>query len=296
MKKKTINIIIGLLLVVLLISEIVYSLNNTELSNRRTGETIQLVHIPYDTEIASTTVLGLVLEEAGYNVRLISVDNAIMYESIASGESDASTSAWLPVTQKTTYEAYKDSLENLGPNLEGAESGLAVPEYMDVNSIDELTTEANQTIIGIEPGAGITVQTEEAMATYDNLSEWELESPSTGAMLASVESAVQYQEEIVVVAWKPHWMFNQYNLKLLKDPSQIYGEAEGIYTLAREGLEDDYPEAYQIINNFYWEVEDMDSVTYAMETGTDDRTAAQNWIEENRDVVDSWLEGVIEKE
>lgn len=55
MKKKTINIIIGVLLAVLLISEVVYSFNNTEASDRRTGETIQLVHIPYDTEIASTT-------------------------------------------------------------------------------------------------------------------------------------------------------------------------------------------------------------------------------------------------
>lgn len=290
MKKKTINIIIGVLLAVLLISEVVYSFNNTEASDRRTGETIQLVHIPYDTEIASTTVLSLVLEEAGYNVRLISVDNAIMYESIASGESDAATSAWLPITQGTTYEAYKDSLENLGPNLEGAESGLAVPAYMDVDSIDELSDEANQIIMGIEPGAGITVKTEEAMAAYDNLNDWELEAPSTGAMLASTESAVQNQEEIVIVAWTPHWMFDEYNLKLLEDPKVVYGEAEGIYTLAREGLEEDHPEAYQIIDNFYWEVEDMDSITYAMENGVDDRTAAQNWIDDNRDVVDSWLD------
>lgn len=296
MKKKTINIIIGLLLAALIVSEVIYSINNTDFSERRTGETIQIVHNPYDTEIASSNVLSLVLEEVGFNVRLISVDNAIMYESIATGQSDAMTAAWLPVTQGTTYEQYKDQLENLGPNLDGAEAGLAVPAYMDVDSIADLQDEANKTIISIEPGAGVTAQTEEAMEIYENLHDWDLESPSTGAMLASVESAVQNQEEIIVSAWTPHWMFDEYGLKLLDDPELAYGEAESIYTLVREGLKEDQPEAYQIIDNFYWGIEDMDSVTYAMEAGLDDRAAAQEWIDNNRDTVDSWLEGVVEKE
>src|SRR5699024_2876633 len=211
------------------------------------------------------------------------------------GQSDAMTAAWLPTTQGTTYAEYEDRLDNLGPNLEGAEAGLAVPDYMEVDSIADLKDEANQTITSIEPGAGVTVQTEKAMELYDNLHGWELESPSTGAMLASVESAVQNQEEIIVSAWTPHWMFDEYGLKLLEDPKLAYGEAESIYTLARKGLKDDHPEAYQIIDNFYWEIEDMDSITHAMEKGADDRTAAKNWIYNNRDKVNSWLEGVFDE-
>lgn len=295
MKKKTINWMIGFLLVVLFLSEAIYSFKHTNFSEQRSGETIQIVHNPYETEIASSTVLGLVLEEAGFNVRMVSVDNAIMYESIANGQSDAMTAAWLPTTHGTTYAEYEDRLDNLGPNLEGAEAGLAVPDYMDVDSIDALDDEADQTIMSIEPGAGVTVQTEEAMKIYDNLHGWELESPSTGAMLASVESAVQNHEEIIVSAWTPHWMFDEYGLKLLDDPKLAYGETESIYTLARKGLKEEHPEAYQIIDNFYWEAEDMDRVTHAMEAGADDRTAAKNWINENREKVDSWLEGVFDE-
>jgi glycine betaine/proline transport system substrate-binding protein len=296
MKKKSFNLVIGLLLVVLFVGELVYSLRNTELSGRASGETIQLVHIPYDTDMASTEVMAIVLEEVGYNVRTISVDNAIMYNSLANGESDASTTAWLPVSQGTTYQAYEDDIVNLGPNLEGAESGLAVPEYMDVDSMDELTDEANQTIIGIEPGAGITSVTEEAIEIYDNLNGWELETPSTGAMLASAESAVRNQEEVVITAWRPHWMFEQYGLKLLDDPKNVYGDAEGIYSLTREGFAEDYPEANQILDNFYWEPEDMNSITYAMENGVDTRTTAQNWVDDNPEKVKSWLEGVVDSE
>jgi len=296
MKKKSFSLVIGVILAILFIGEAIYSFRNTEFSDRATGETIQLVHIPYDTDMAAANVIGIVLEDVGYNVRLISVDNAIMYESLASGESDATPSAWLPVSQGTTYEAYKDDVVNLGPHLEGAETGMAVPTYMDVDSIDELDDHANKTIVGIEPGAGMTVVTEEAMEVYDNLHDWTLETPSTGAMLASAESAVRNQEEIVVSAWRPHWMFQEYGLKLLDDPENVFGEAEGVYTLTREGFAEDFPEANQILDNFYWEEEDMNSVTYAMEQGMDTRTAAQNWIDANPEKVQSWVEGVVDTE
>lgn len=294
MNKKTLHKIIGAVLGLLLVAEVVYSVNNTQFSSRTSGESIQIVHNPWDTEVASSTVLALVLEEVGYNVTMVSVDNAIMYESLASGESDVMTSAWLPVTHGTIYETYEDDVVNLGENLIGARSGLVVPAYMDVSSIEELDSQADQTIMGIEPGAGIMAQTEEAMSHYSNISDWDLESPSTGAMLASLDSSIQNQEEIVITGWTPHWKFQEYDLKFLEDPDLVYGESENIYTLVREGFQEDHPEAYEIVDNFQWEIEDMDSVTLAMQNGTDDRTAAQNWIDENRKTVESWYEGVFE--
>lgn len=295
MNKKTLRILLGFVLAILLGAELIYSINNTQFTSKSSGETIQIVLNPWDTEVASSTVLALVLEEVGYNVNMISVDNAIMYESIATGESDVMTAAWLPITQGAIYETYQDDIVDLGPNLEGAETGLVVPTYMDINSIEELNTQADQTIMGIEPGAGIMLQTEEAMKVYSNLSDWELQAPSTGAMLATLDSAIQNQEEIVITGWTPHWMFQEHDLKFLEDPDLVYGEAENIHTLARIGFEEDHPEAFEIINRFYWEISDMESVTYAMQNGMDDRTAAQNWIDANRETVESWYEGVFEE-
>lgn len=294
MTKRLFRYLLGAFIAILFLAEGVYSIKNTGFSKRQTGPTIQIVHNPWDTEIASATVLGLTLEEAGFNVRLISVDNAIMYESVASGESDVMTAAWLPITHGSIYEEYEDSLVNLGENLSGAKSGLAVPSYMDVDSITDLETVANQTIMGIEPGAGIMIQTEEAMEVYGNLNDWNLEAPSTGAMLASLKSAVQDKEEIVITGWTPHWMFKEFDLKFLDDPELVYGDSENIYTLVRHGFQEEHPEAFEIVDRFNWKIEDMDSVTHDMEQGTDDRTAAQNWINNNRETVDSWLEGLAE--
>lgn len=290
MNKKKINLIIGLILAVGFIWELSYSITNTTFINSEDRETIQIVHNPWDTEVASSNVVALVLEEAGFDVSLVSVDNAIMFESVAAGESDATTAAWLPITHGTIIETYEDQLVNLGPNLEGARSGLVVPSYMDVDSIADLNNHADASIMGIEPGAGIMIQTELALEAYDNLSDWELEAPSTGAMLATLESAINNEEEIVITGWTPHWKFQQYDLKFLEDPQNVYGEAEGIYTLARVGLEEEQPEAYRILDNFFWEVEDMEAVTLEMQNGVSEVQAAQNWIDQNRDKVDQWLE------
>lgn len=289
MKKLSISKILGLVLVLLMIGELAYSLTQTEFSARNQGETIQIVHNPWDTEVASATVIALVLEEAGYNVRLVSVDNAIMYESVATGESDAMAAAWLPTTHGSIYSSYEDQVVNLGPNLEGAKSGLVVPSYMDVSSIDELMDQADMNIVGVEPGAGIMVQTELVLDAYDNLSDWTLESPSTGAMLALLKDALANEEDIVITGWTPHWKFQRYDLKFLEDPLNVYGESEQIYTLVRQGLKEDHPEAYQILDNFHWEVEDMESVTSEMENGITERQAAQKWLDQNRDKVDQWL-------
>lgn len=289
MKKLSISKILGLLLVLLMVSELAYSLTQTEFTSKQQGETIQLVHNPWDTEVASTNVIALVLEEAGYNVRLVSVDNAIMFESVASGESDALTAAWLPTTHGSIFSSYEDQVVDLGPNLDGARSGLVVPSYMDIDSIDELDQEAAKNIVGIEPGAGIMIQTELVMQEYDNLSDWTLESPSTGAMLALLKDALNNEEDIVLTGWTPHWKFQRYDLKFLEDPLNVYGESEQIHTLVRQGLKEDMPEAYQILDNFFWDVEDMESVTLEMENGVTERQAAQNWLDQNRDKVDQWL-------
>jgi glycine betaine/proline transport system substrate-binding protein len=61
-----------------------------------------------------------------------------MWAALGSGDADAIVAAWLPATHKKYFSDYKDTIENLGPNLEGARLGLVVPTYMDINSIADL--------------------------------------------------------------------------------------------------------------------------------------------------------------
>ncbi|GMA70921.1 hypothetical protein GCM10025879_21690 [Leuconostoc litchii] len=50
------------------------------------------------------------------------------------------------------------------------------------------------------------------------------------------------------------------------------------------------PGAYRILDNFKWDVDDMEGIMLDIEDGADPEDAASDWIDENRDKVDSWVE------
>ncbi|OJF97224.1 glycine/betaine ABC transporter substrate-binding protein [Alkalibacterium sp. 20] len=271
--------------------------DGTDTTSEDTGSLegeINLAYVAWDSEIASTNVIGQVLQDVGYDVDLTQLDNAIMWEAVSSGEADAMVSAWLPNTHAPQLEQYSDDLVHLGPNLEGAAVGLVVPEYMDADSIADLTDEAGQTITGIEAGAGVVANAEQALEDYDNLEDWNVQTSSSGAMVQQLDDAYEDEEDIIVTGWSPHWKFQSYDLKYLDDPEGIFGSAETIDTFTRVGFEDDFPEANQILDNFFWETADMEEVMLEIQEGADPEEAARNWIEENEDIVSEWTEGIGE--
>lgn len=253
---------------------------------------INLAYVEWDTEVASTHVVGKVLEDLGYDVTLTPLDNAIMWEAVANGEADAMVAGWLPNTHAAQYEQYKDSLVELGENLTGAKIGLVVPAYMDVDSIEDLTEEANKTITGIEPGAGVMAATEQALEQYENLAGWELLPSSSGAMTVALGQAIENEEDVIVTGWSPHWKFSSYDLKYLEDPKGVFGGEETINTFARKGLEEEMPEAYKVLDAFKWTTEDIEAVMLEINGGTDPEEAAAKWVQENPDKVAEWTEGV----
>ncbi|HGI5293756.1 TPA: ABC transporter permease/substrate binding protein [Streptococcus pyogenes] len=253
------------------------------------GETVNIAYVQWDSEVASTHVIAEVLKNEGYHVTLTPLDNAVMWQTVANGNADFSTSAWLPVTHGQQYQKYKSKLDDLGPNLKGTKLGLAVPKYMtDVNSIEDLSKQADQKITGIEPGAGIMAAAQKTLKEYHNLSSWELVAASTGAMTTSLDQAIKKKDPIVVTAWSPHWMFAKYNLKYLKDPKETFGSTENINTIARKGLKKDLPNVYKIIVKFHWTQKDMEAVMLDINKGMSPEAAAKKWVEANKSKVSSW--------
>lgn len=153
--------------------------------------------------------------------------------------------------------------------------------------------EMNYAITGIEPGAGVFKASEEAVEEY-GLEGWEVQASSSGAMATALGEAIDKEEPIIVTGWSPHWKFAEYELKYLDDPKGVFGEAETINTAVREGLEDDMPEAYEVLDNFEWTPEDLEEVMLKVSEGADPKDAAAEWIEDNQDKVDEWTDGVDE--
>lgn len=251
---------------------------------------ITIGYVTWDSEIASTNVLRQAFEQAGYDVELVAVDVGPLYQALAKGDVDCTVSAWLPGTHKTYMDEYGDDFVMVGKNLEGAKIGLVVPEYVTIDSIEDLNAEKEKfdgKIIGIEPGAGIMRLTEDAIEEYGL--DFTLISSSSAGMAAELRSAINDGDWIVVTGWTPHWKFARWDLKYLEDPKGVYGGDEYIAALARTGLETDKPEAYTILTRFYWTPEDMESVMLAIEEGKSPEVAAKEWVDANQDVVDAWI-------
>lgn len=102
------------------------------------GDKIKLVYVAWDSEIASHNVMKLVLEDMGYKVTLMQVENGPLWTAIADGSADASLAAWLPLTAKTYADKFEGKYEELGVNMEGVKVGLVVPKYMGITSIEDL--------------------------------------------------------------------------------------------------------------------------------------------------------------
>lgn len=161
----------------------------------------------------------------------------------------------------------------------------------EVEETENTTVEISE-IVGIEPGSGTMNIAQETIDAY-NL-DMELIPSSEPAMITELMSAIEAEEPIVVTLWQPHWIFSEYDLKFLEDPKGTMGGSENIHTMVRHGLEDDHPSAYQLLDNFYWEVDDMNAVMamFGQDDSVEPRDAAKEWIADNRDKVDAWMEGI----
>lgn len=101
------------------------------------GTSMELAATTWDDALFTANIAKIVLEQQGFNVTLTPVDPAILFESIASGDADATLSPWLPTTHGALYEEYEGEFEDIGKNIEGGKLGLAVPSYMEIDSLED---------------------------------------------------------------------------------------------------------------------------------------------------------------
>lgn len=291
MRKRKIFIISLVLLMAFSVVSIAGCASSGEQADKSTKKEVRLLYVQWACASAETHVMQAILEDKmGYEVEIMDVTAAAMYEGLANNKADAIFTAWVPLTHGEYMKQVKDKVEDLGPSMEGAVIGLVVPEYVTIDSIEEMNSVKDKfdgKIIGIDSGAGIMNASNQALQDY-NL-DYELVEGSEGTMIASLKQAIDNNEWVVVTGWTPHWKFATWDLKYLDDPKKVYGEAETINTVVRKGLKEDMPEAYELFDNFAWTPEDLASAMGLAEEMGDPEAAAREWIKQNPELVNSWL-------
>lgn len=247
----------------------------------------------WDEGVAASELWKAVLTEEGYNVKLEYADAAPVYSGLSTADYDVVLDTWLPVTHKSYIEEYGEKIVDLGAWNEDAKLTLAVNADAPIDSLEELAANADKfgnKIIGIEPGAGLTEATTDSVIPGYGLDKMEYITSSTPAMLSELKTATTKGENIVVTLWRPHWAYDAFPVKDLKDPKGTLGEAEGIHSFSRADFDKDYPTLDGWLKDFKMDSETLYSLENVMFNGekTDDYTEiVQKWIGENQDYVDS---------
>lgn len=253
-----------------------------------------------DAEFVTKLAERVIEDEMGYSVELIQTDIAPQYQGLASGDIDMMLMAWLPGTHADYMDRVGQDVVNLGPLYGNARLGWVVPDYVpedELGSIEDLKKDSvreklDGTITGIDPGAGLTRLSHEAVEAYGLGDEYDLQISSGAGMTAALDRAVRRDDWIVVTGWSPHWKFGAYDLRYLEDPRGALGGAEHIDALTRNGFYQDNVEVASMVSRIQIPIELLQKYMYqARETSYEE--AVDAFMEEQSRYVDYWVTGEL---
>ena len=255
---------------------------------------LKLGNIGWDENVAVGYLTKVLLEdELGYEkVELRTLDVGPLYEGVGNGDLDAFQDVWLPA-HNDYVAGVEDNAELLGTWFQGTTKyGIAVPSYMNITSLEELNDTKVDLILGIEPGAvGMTKIPEEVMPAY-GLKQKLVEAPTEG-MLSEVDRLYNDREEFAFIAWSPHWMNQRYDIRYLDDPKDAFEEVDNtvdLSTIVNADLKEDEPVAYAFMAALTLDEEQINAMEDEINTASDPEPGVRNWLENNRDVVQPWID------
>lgn len=257
------------------------------------GKKISIGYIPWDEGVASTFLWKEILERRGFEVDARQMDAGPLYTSLASGDLDFQTNSWLPTTHEQYWKKYGKDLDDLGSWYDETSLELTVPSYMkDIDSLADLKGKADRfggKITGIEASAGETAMLKDkVLKDYGLDKEYKVVDSSTPAMLAQLKRAYAKKEPIVVTLWSPHWAYNDYDLKKLKDPKGSWGKGDGVHTLSRKGFAEDNPVVGAWLKDFSLDEKQLTGLEAEINKAGKGKQqqAVRAWLKQHRGLVD----------
>lgn len=253
-------------------------------------KTIKIGHAPYDYEEPPLEVTKIIAEEQGYEVEVVEGDVGFMFLALQEGDIDIWPGLWLPSIHKSYQEDFEDEYIQGSAIFEDAPTGLVAPQYVDIDNVEDLVGNEDlvgSKIVGFEPGSGMMIAAEDLIEGYDL--DMELISGTVASMMAEVDYAISHEEPILFIGWRPHAMFQKYDLKNIDDPRGYY-EYDSYYWAVNKDFEEKAPDMYNYVMNFEQSIDDNEAFLMAVENDEKDmHEMAQEWIEENRSDINKWL-------
>ena len=311
--KHTTTIVAGLLAALI---------STSSLAAPESQDPIKITTHDWTGQIVNSTILGKLLQKAGYNVEYVQADYIAQFAGLETGDLHVATEIW-----ETTGREAMDASVATGKVVNMGEGGMQAieewgyPAYMeeicpglpDWKALNDCASEfstAETAPLGRYLGGPVTWGGFDDERVKALEMDFEVVHAGTDAALfAELESAYQRKAPIVLWLYEPHWApakfegsfvkFPPYSAACYQDPSvginpnAAYdcGKPTGpIWKVSWAGLEDKWPGAAEIIKDYTLTNADMGAMVTKVDLdGVSIDAAADEWIAANEAVWSKWL-------
>ncbi|WP_249870447.1 glycine betaine ABC transporter substrate-binding protein [Oceanobacillus saliphilus] len=245
---------------------------------------------PWTSTVPPTEVASIILQDMGYEVEQTSADAGNVFIGLSRGDIDVFMDAWLPA-HEVYLNQYSENIESVAVSYDGANAGWVVPTYMEeFNSIEDILGNEElfkNEMYSIEEGASATGIINEMIADY-GLDINQVNS-SEGGMIAQAMRMMQQEEPVIFYGWRPHTMFNKFDLKFLEEDRGHFNSAS-VEVITNNELKENAPDAYEFLTNWTISIDDVEYMIQQIEDeGREPVEVAQEWVDNNQDLVEQML-------
>lgn len=277
--------------------------------------TVKMAINPWVGYESNAHVMGQVAAtQLGCTVDYVNLDEQTSWQGFGTGEVDVIAENWGHEALAKKYIEKEKTAQDAGyTGIDGiigwyvppwmAEEYPDITDWRNLNKYSDMfkTTESGDKgqLLDGDPGY---VTNDEALVKNLDLNYEVVVGGSEAALIEAFRSAEENKTPLLAYFYQPQWFFNE--MKLVKvdlppyepgcdaDPTEVdcdYPPYKLNKVVSTTFAESGSP-AYDLVKNFQWTAEDQNTVSkYISEDGMDPDAAADKWIADNQDMVDTWL-------
>ncbi len=220
-------------------------------------------------------------EKLGIAIEAIEIPNTHLFKSIADGTAQFTLAPWIP-SMSGYRDKFRNSTIDLGCNTPGCIMGLAVPEYVNINAIENVADyveKFDNKIYSTRRTTYIGSMMVEIQKHY-GLEQIEVVYMDENKLFDVITKKYNNNEWFVFTGWKPHYLFGELDLKILNDKKKIFGVEEKMTTFVNNQLQTENPELYELLNSFKMDNDGLNKALYKIKEGNPYMVVVNEYIEE----------------
>jgi glycine betaine/proline transport system substrate-binding protein len=278
------------------------------------GMTVSAVEFPWSgAALTNAILIEVVAQNPDLGVAEIettALGPAPAWAGAQRGDIDLLTEVALPNQQDLADQA-ADQVTLVHETYGGAAQGWFVPTYAlqpgqplegltSVTQLNDYAAALGGRLVDADPSWVTTEQNAKRLQGYGlNL---EQVTSSEAAQLAELRRAYERQEPILVYLYHPHWVFAEFDMTQLQEPTPFQPDCfttgsgacampdYSAWTAASTDLQQEAPRFYAMLERFELPLADIESMLARVDVaGEAPDAVAKEWVDANPQVVQQWL-------